>query len=526
MKVIITTSGIGSRLGDVTNYTNKSLVNIGDKFIIDYIFDLYKKIEDIEFIITLGYKGDIVKQYLTLAYSKLLNKIKFVEVNLYKGAGSSLGYSLLQVKEFVNEPFIFHCCDTIILDKLSLNLKENTLFVYKKFDGAQYSTINILDNYVKKINNKGEKIFDFIYIGVSYIKDFNLFWNHLENIYNKNKNFHELSDIHVYMCMLKTIKFEFKVINQYFDIGNQTDYSNNLKKFKKKYDVLFKLKESISFHDDKVIKFFYDKEINMKRIQRRQFLGKNIPKIYDYSDNFHSMELINSKPLSEIYRHGLIYKLLKWANKNLWIKTNEKYDEKNFLNLCYKFYHDKTIDRVNKFLSFEVSQEYNIINGVNIGPIKDLLKNIDFLKLSNAKPSFFHGDFILDNLLINDENEFILIDWRQDFAGNIKYGDKYYDLAKLRHNIFFNHKNIIKNLFFIKQLNNKECILDLKCNFFLIDQICEFDNFIKENNLDLIKIKILTAIIWINMAPLHEYPLSNFLFNFGKYNLYLANKEV
>ena len=31
---------------------------------------------------------------------------------------------------------------------------------------------------------------------------------------------------------------------------------------------------------------------------------------------------------------------------------------------------------------------------------------------------------------------------------------------------------------------------------------------------------MLTSIIWINMAPLHEYPFNNFLFNFGKYNLY------
>ena len=119
-----------------------------------------------------------------------------------------------------------------------------------------------------------------------------------------------------------------------------------------------------------------------------------------------------------------------------------------------------------------------------------------------------------------------MIDWRQDFGGDIKKGDKYYDLAKLRHNIYFNHENILNNLFFIKQIKPNECILDLKCNFFLINQLLEFNNFIKENKLNLNKVKILTALIWINMAPLHEYPLSNFLFNFGKYNLYLANKNV
>ena len=40
-KVLITTSGIGSRLGDLTDFTNKSLVRIGDKPAISHIIDMY-----------------------------------------------------------------------------------------------------------------------------------------------------------------------------------------------------------------------------------------------------------------------------------------------------------------------------------------------------------------------------------------------------------------------------------------------------------------------------------------------------
>ena len=45
-------------------------------------------------------------------------------------------------------------------------------------------------------------------------------------------------------------------------------------------------------------------------------------------------------------------------------------------------------------------------------------------------------------------------------------------------------------------------------------------------NADLNKVKLLTSIIWLNMAPLHEYPFNNFLFTFGKYNLYKNLKNL
>ena len=65
-KVLITTSGIGSRLGNLTNYTNKSLIRIGDKPTISYIIEYYPK--NTSFIITLGHFGNIVEQFLKITY--------------------------------------------------------------------------------------------------------------------------------------------------------------------------------------------------------------------------------------------------------------------------------------------------------------------------------------------------------------------------------------------------------------------------------------------------------------------------
>ena len=38
-KVLLTTSGLGSRLGNLTKFTNKSLVRVGDKPAISYIIE-------------------------------------------------------------------------------------------------------------------------------------------------------------------------------------------------------------------------------------------------------------------------------------------------------------------------------------------------------------------------------------------------------------------------------------------------------------------------------------------------------
>ena len=73
-KVLLLTSGVGSRLGNITQYTNKALIRIGKKPAICHIIDYYPK--DVEFVITLGYFGKQVKEFLELVYPN--RKFNFV----------------------------------------------------------------------------------------------------------------------------------------------------------------------------------------------------------------------------------------------------------------------------------------------------------------------------------------------------------------------------------------------------------------------------------------------------------------
>lgn len=521
MKIIITTSGIGKRLGNYTEFNNKTLVRVGNKFTICYIIEKYPINSD--FFITLGYYGNFVKQFLLITYPN--HNFTFVNVDKFEGEGSSLGYSLLKVKNLINSNFIYHCCDCIFLDEVKLdNLVENNMFVFKGENNSNnnnnFSSINVSDKYIYKINDKGESNIDYFYIGVAHIKNYKLFFDLLEEYVNNNYNGQNLSDIHVYKEFLnRGINLSYTVINNWYDMGTINTFNHANEYLKCNYNILYKQKESICFLEKYVIKFFFDTKTNQNRVKRGEILKGIVPDIVEYSDNYYKMRLIDGKLMSEYYQHGEIYKLLTWTKEKMWNKVGTL-DKNYFESICKKFYYTKTLERINKFKKDYNNKEYNIINGLNIGSIDNLISEVDFNLLSNSKPSYYHGDFILDNIL-KVENGFCFLDWRQDFSGELEYGDMYYDLGKLQHNIILNHNNLENKLYSLKETSINTCYLDIKCNYFLIQQLNDFNKFINENKYNKKKIDILTSLIWINMAPLHEYPLSIFLFHFGKYNLYL-----
>jgi choline kinase len=511
ISVLITTSGTGSRLGERTKYTNKSLVKVGDMYAICHILNCYPPTT--EFIITLGYFGSHVRQFLSLAYPHL--NISFVDIDIYEGKGSSLGYSMLKAKELLQKPFYFHCCDTILPHGFVLS-DTNCVYVSKGSDTNTYASIQRNNTDVVEINPKGNYNSDLLYIGLSYIKDFKEFWLTLESLYNENKINSGLSDIHVIQKMIeKSIKFTFKEIKEWCDTGNEDMYNKTIKNFPSKYSVLEKYDESLCFFDTFVIKFFADSKVCNLRAERGKLLYPMSPNILGVTENFFSMEKINGIPLSECKIYNDIARLLEWTWDNLWCHTKK---DCIFNEQCDRFYKNKTYGRLKKIQLLQ--GEKKTVNSLYTGTWQELLEKIDFSKLQTDTFSYFHGDFILDNIMKCPDNSFKLLDWRQDFDGNTIYGDMYYDLAKLRHNIYFNHMNILQGLYSVSHLEN-EVQVELKCNYTLIQQDKAIELFCQNKQLDYSKVKILTGIIWLNMAPLYEGKLSEFLFYFGKYNIAL-----
>lgn len=63
MKLVILAGGYGSRLGEVTNIIPKPMVEIGGKPILWHIMKIYSHYGIKDFVICLGYKANVIKEY-------------------------------------------------------------------------------------------------------------------------------------------------------------------------------------------------------------------------------------------------------------------------------------------------------------------------------------------------------------------------------------------------------------------------------------------------------------------------------
>lgn len=523
-KVLIATSGVGSKLGNFTQYTNISLLKIGDKPVISHIIESYPK--DIEFVVTLGHFGQLVKDFLELAYPN--RSISFVWIDKYEGKGSSLAYSMLKAAPKLQCPFIFHAGDTIVTETIPPPT-TNWCGGQKGGSSSQYTSFNVINENIQNLNQKGYLSPDYFVIGINAIHTYKSFWKTAKKLYSKDKYNQSLSDVDIIDYLVKhDTPFKYKIFPSWHDTGSAESLAETKKLFPAKYNVLEKPTESLYFVNGQVIKYFSDKKISSHRVTRAGYLSGIVPKITDSRDNFYKYKLIKGKCLALVAHRVNFKKFLSWSLSKLWQPVD--YDKNDFYRICHDFYFDKTKKRVSEFLATrQITDQLCIINGVKVPPLNDLLARIDFDWLCHSTPVTFHGDFILDNV-IKTKRSFRLIDWRQDFGGQLIAGDIYYDLAKLNHNLILNHEVINNNHFTIrfkiKPKTNKTIVF---CDTLRPQRLVECQEylyrFIRENNLDLNKIKILTAISWLNMSPLHEHPYDLFLFYFGKYNLLKSINE-
>lgn len=514
-KLCILAAGVGKRMLPLTKDINKALLPVNFKAAITHIIEKFPHGKEI--IIAVNYQELKIKEYLSCAHPE--RKIKYIFVDKIKGKGAGPGYSVLCCEKHLQVPFILTAVDTLVKEEYYLP-NNNWIGVDDVEDASEFCGVEISNNNgkIKSIKDKSLEAKNKVFIGLAGIKDYKLFFSGLHNDTKEINGELQLSNglKALIKSGIDSMKFSWT------DIGKLKSYYDANKKLSKSKDSFdfSKTDEYIYFTKDKVIKYFLNSKTILNRYERSLNLKSLTPKINKKTNNFYSYDKLEGKVIYESKNINITKSLLQWLEDNLW-KTKElnSIEKKVFKSSCKNFYYDKTLDRLNLFYErFNLKDTNGKVNGKFVLSTKDLIKKLDFDNLTNGIPSKFHGDLQFDNILITSENNFKLLDWRQDFAGIIEYGDKYYDLAKLNGGLYISYKKIKEGSFkYEGTLSN--CFLSIEDDKFLSESKKIFNEFVIENNLDLKKIEILTGLIFLNMSPMHHYPFSYYVYNLGRLQL-------
>ncbi|HZL12380.1 MAG TPA: nucleotidyltransferase family protein [Prolixibacteraceae bacterium] len=147
LPVVIMAGGVGSRLKPLTNVLPKPLIPIGDKTIIEDIFDRFNNYGCTQFYISVNYKAELIEYYLR--NQQLPYQLDFFKEEKPMGTAGSL--SLLKGK--INQTFFVSNCDIIIkqdyseiLDYHRSNQNEITIVAALKHYPIAYGTIKTGEN--------------------------------------------------------------------------------------------------------------------------------------------------------------------------------------------------------------------------------------------------------------------------------------------------------------------------------------------------------------------------------------------
>lgn len=491
--VLILASGLGTRLENLTKEANKALLPINNRAIISHIIRRFPK--EYEFVISIGYKGESVKEYCEMVFPNY--NIKFVTIDKIEGDDSGPGYSALQCKELLQRPFYITTCDCLIDSPLP-HLDGNWLGVQSTSYPEKYSTVKLEGNDIIAYSNKNEKGYDMAFIGLAGIWDYGVFWKELEtNIVNGEI-------VSAFQTPSNYPTFKAKKL-KWLDTGNLDDLNKTKEYFKDEPLSLQKDNNELTYKEDELfIKFTPNSNILNNRVIRATELGDKIPNGFVHSNNFIAYEWKEGNTLYEIDSFDVYKKFLEKLKENIQTTINGNHSE-----YIQKFYLTKTNERMGMFLE-KYGINYYIaghnINGIDYPSMQEVISKIDFSQFNDdVFYKLFHGDLQFDNILYNSNtNEFTYIDWRESFAGYTDGGDIYYDLAKLYGGclIPYNKMKNEDNILFLMgdySVTYKYNVSDDLIKFKYI-----FEKWVTDNGFDLNRVKLLTSIIFLNMSPLHD----------------------
>ncbi len=517
-KVCIKVAGRGTRTSSASG-TNKALLPVGHRAVLSHI--VHKFPDEIEIVLALGHNGQHIRDFLSLAFPR--RSFTFVEVDNYFGPGSGPGYSILCCKPHLNCPFIFVACDTLVLEPipaptsdwigvaevgapdrfLVADVREG--LVNRFFDKQtveQISQIGVDPDHVRRT----------AFIGLAGVHNHEHFWQGLTESIPAETN-----ELQVSFGLNRLVSGGLTAHPfTWYDTGTEESYRLAVNALAGE-PFLEKPGEFLYFEQDRVIKFFSDPQRAVNRAKRAGLLEGNVPEVIGAHGNFFAYHFSPGRRLADVRDCAIFRRFLCFMNDKLWrSRILDPKQQVAFVDACDRFYRVKTAERVAMFFrSTGFADVAHVINGIRTPSVAELLAMVDWKSLSQGIPVLFHGDPQPENVIVSEGGGITLLDWREDFAGLLDIGDLYYDLGKIYHALLISGEVIRGNQFEI-HIAGDVVDLEFRIRSNLYEFMNVFESIARQSGWDMARVKLMTGLIYLNIAPLHHTPYNNLLFFLGK----------
>lgn len=501
-----------------------ALFPLGNKTMIERLYDKYKDIVDVIYIVVKR-KQLLINDYIN---SKKL-PIRIIELDELR----DLGYTIQYGMEFIlgQEPLIDYIyvnfADFLLDEHVPIN--NHNFFYYASgmstdewtyFKDNNGIITDILDKCPLSENHQISN-FSGIFVGLFGFTNPHYFLELLKQY----SSVHSDMDTFYQAIFTYSQEYPFTILHSqnWFDVGHSDNYS--------------KATTSVAARSFNSIEIDEQRGILKKRSENKEKLVNEIrwylripnklqyllPRVYDYSldltDPYVSMEYYGYHTLHESLVFGDL-PLVKWQAifQKLLFAINDmgKFtvtgERIQFEAALRDIYLQKTFDRLDMMRNepdFHSFFENTItINGKEYRSLNEYLKILPQLieKLVvytfTGQFNIIHGDLCFANILIEDTYDFIrVIDPRGKFGTFDIYGDARYELAKLMHTLEGKYDFIIEDMFDIDVIGNT-------IEYHVHKQIDNITNVFLDvfrESIDNIQaVRLIEATLFLSMIPLHS----------------------
>ena len=505
--VCLLTAGRGTRMDFAGGALHKALVPLGNRAVLSHVIETFPL--DARFVVAVGHLAEQIEAYLSLVHDD--RDITFVPVENYDGPGSGPGLSLLACEPHLTEPFALSATDSIIR-AIPEFAEESWMAVSPVADPTSYMTLETSPDGLVTGFQERTGPSDLAFAGLAWITQPTLYFDPLraaafEGEHQVTPGFEGLvasgTPVRAVSC-------------EWIDTGTTAGWDAARERFLEEPHGGRRPSDVTYLFADRVVKWFADPAGADRRVMRARDLGEAVPPLREAPSGWLAYQRVQGETLRDRLDGPGTRALLDWSAAHVW---DDRDGGELFVEATRRFYGDKTLGRLTAYLQAGEEPGSGLtINGLATPTVAEALERDLDRVVAAAVPSGFHGDFHEGNIIDGPA----LIDWRDDFGGLQDRGDRHYDLAKLLHTFELPESVMSSDTFAVSPgvtLHQPDTPQRAAAR-------AAFWEWCEARGLDWRAIGTVDALVFINMAPLYERVLGDYLYYLGRWLLEVTHRAA